>query len=370
LCGTSRLRVLAKTILLRDYDGSEYSIETPLSCKVDLAEVKGKLGIPDLVNTRSFLIDRALVTLWAAANAGKTHEMWPDIVGNFGASPIPLLLFGGCAVRMHSPSSNQPGSPFYRNLKDVDFIVPKNRARDLVRLLTNLAEMLGTRYHHFVSTSDKAFNAMRGGRRYRMRTIDSVNEDGTPTLGMLDIMTDTVDLRHRVDVREDFENPARNRYTISLENFLLTKCQFIFDAPANILRQLKDTGYDYRVLNYPFLKSERIVIGMEEKDIRDVCAILADNPVGESPGSISAAKIKLVLERDKKFALTFRLNIQNLVDGSESLERLQFGRSTISRILEGANEILRVIPVVEKKWANPWWNLDVETPKIFGKVGG
>jgi hypothetical protein len=360
---------LAKIALLKDYDGSEYFADTPLTCKIELDEAKRRLGIPEFVDTKSYLIERALVTLWGAANADKARELSPDVVTeSFGSAAIPLLLFGGGAVRMHSPSANKPESPFFRNLNDVDFIVPRKRGRDLVRLLLKLGDMFGSRYYHFVSTSDRAFNAMRGGLRYRVRTIDKVSEDGTPVLGVLDIMTDSVDLRHRVNVIDDFENPARNAYAISPENLLLTKCQFIFDAPKTILSQLSEAGLDYRVLNYPFLKSDRIVIGMEEKDIRDVSAILADNPVGDASGLISVAKIKNVLEHDKKFALTFRLNIQNLVERSQVFEALQLGRSTISRILEGANELLKGIPVVEKKWKNPWWNLDVETPKIFGKV--
>jgi hypothetical protein len=360
---------LARTVLLRDYDGSEYSVETPLTCNVDIDEIKNRLQVPEFVDAQSYLIERALVTIYGAVNASKAREIGAAAVDeNFGSNPIPLLLFGGAAVRMHSPSANKQGSPFLRNLNDIDFIVPRKRGRDLVRLLVNLGGMFGTRYYHFVSTSDKAFNAMRAGSRYRVRTIDSINEDGTPVLGVLDIMTDSVDLRHKVDVREDYEDPVGNCHTISLENLLLTKCQFILDAPNTELPKLKEAGLEHMVLNYPFLKSNRIVLGMEEKDIRDVCAILADNILGDAPGSINVSKISRVLERDKKFALTFRLNIQNLIEKSQSLEGLQIGRSTISRILDAANQILKSVPVVDKRWNSPWWNLDVETPKIFGKV--
>jgi hypothetical protein len=43
--------------------------------------------------------------------------------------------------------------------------------------------------------------------------------------------------------------------------------------------------------------------------------------------------------------------------------------NTGSFVMERAiEEILKVVPIVEKKWNSPWWNEDVETPDIFGKV--
>lgn len=359
---------MARAVLFRDYDGTEYWLETPLTRNIDLDDVRRSLSLPRFVDTQTFLIERALVTIWAATNAHRLRELYPDIVPkNFGPAPIAALLFGGAAVRMRSPSSNDPGSPFFRILNDVDFIAPKKRCTDLVHLLAKLADMYGTRYYHFVSTSDRRFNAMRGGWRYRVRTIDKIAEDGTPIPGVLDILADWVDLRHKVDVRDDFKNPAQNTYTISLENILLTKCQFIFDAPKALMPQISEAGLEYRVLNYPFLKSDRIVMGMEEKDIKDVCAILADNPVGDTPGSISTAKINRVLQHDKRFALTFRLNLQNIVERTQIIETWKIGRSTMSRILEGSQAILKGVHVVEKRWSSPWWNVDVETPEIFGK---
>jgi hypothetical protein len=131
---------------------------------------------------------------------------------------------------------------------------------------------------------------------------------------------------------------------------------------------MSEAGLDYRILEYPYLKSDKIVLGMEEKDIKDICALIIDNPIGEDPGSISTVTIRRVLERDKKFALTFRLNMQNILQKPQILERLGIGTSAKDRILEGLNEILNVVPVVDKKWNSPWWDTDVETPEIFGKV--
>jgi hypothetical protein len=132
--------------------------------------------------------------------------------------------------------------------------------------------------------------------------------------------------------------------------------------------QISDAGMSYRVLDYPFFKPDRIILGMELKDIKDVCAILADNLVGSEPRSISLDKINRVLRNDEKYALTCRLNLQNLVQNSQILDGLNIGRSTVSRIIEGVEAILNRLPVVDKKWSNPRWNQDVETPQIFGKA--
>jgi hypothetical protein len=359
---------LSKLLLLTDYDGSEYTIDTPLTSKVNLEEIKKSLNIPTFVDKESYPVERALVTIWGAAKSNKIHELYPDVeVKNLGSSPIPLLLFGGAAIRMHSQSSNQPGSPFFRKLNDVDFIVPGKRSTELIRLLIKLGDMFGTRYYHFLTTSDRGFNARRSGLRYRIRTIDRIAEDGTPIPGLLDILVDSVDMRHKVDVREDFKNPSLNSYTISLENLLLTKLQYIFDMPSSVLPSLTSANLEYRVLKYPYLKSDRIVLGMEEKDIRDVCALLMDNTVrSDETESINVSKISRVLH-DKKFALTVRLNLQNILERPQILESWNISKNMISKIQEAANEILKAVPTVDKKWDEPWWDTDVETPEIFSR---
>jgi hypothetical protein len=362
---------MTRVILFRDYNGAELGIDTPLTSNIDLNEVKHSLDIPAFVNTQNYIMEKAVLILYAASNAQKVREAHRTIFPKgFGSMPIPALLFGGVAIRMHSPSCNDPESPFFREPNDIDLILPKKRGSDLVNLLLKLGEIYGTRYYHFVTASDKTFNAIRGGARYRVRTIEKIAEDGAPTPGVLDILTDSVELRHKVDVTRDFSTPAQHRHTISLANILLTKCQFIFDAPASVIPQISEAGLDYRFLNYPMLKSNRVVVGMEEKDIRDVCAILADNPVDGSDAaeSVDLTRIKEVLQRDKKFALTFRLNLQNIVEKPQILEGLKIGGSTISRITDGIRRILEVVPVIDKKWDTPWWNTDVETPDIFGKA--
>jgi len=109
---------------------------------------------------------------------------------------------------------------------------------------------------------------MRAGKRYRVRAIDRILGAESLKPGTLDIFIDEIDLRHKVDVRDFFEDQKSHLYTIGPENVLLAKCQYIFDAPKSAYDDLVQNGLEYRILTYPHYKSDKLLIGIEEKDIR------------------------------------------------------------------------------------------------------
>jgi len=362
---------LKRCILFKDYDGTTFELDTPLTSKVNYEQVRKDLEVPDYVERLSFHIERGLVTVWAGLNAPRMRELFP-IAATLKPvkEPIPVLFFGGAAVRMLCPSTNQSSSPFFRELNDIDFIAPKNRAQDLYKLLLVLSDFCGTRYHYFVARSDHRFNAMRAGRRYRVRTVQKICEDGSVECGVLDIFTDAVDLRHKVDVCEMFSFLKENLYTIGVNNVLLTKCQYIFDVPAGVRSELVSQQLDYRILDYPHYRKDRLLIGIEEKDMKDVCALLLDHGIGEDKDRINLDKMRKVLERDKKFALTFRLNLESILRNETIIREIGIPSVCITQIFSRIHTILEAMPKVDKKWSNPWWNVDVETPQIFGKAPG
>ena len=158
---------MTRHILFQDYDGTTYELETPLTSNVDYEQVVTDLDVPTYVNKSNFHIERGLVTVWAGLNAHRMGELFPTkVIQKPAKEPIPVLFFGGAAVRMLCPSANEPSSPFYRELNDIDLIAPKNRAQDLYKLLLTLGDLFGTRYYYFVARSDRRFNAMRAGKRY------------------------------------------------------------------------------------------------------------------------------------------------------------------------------------------------------------
>lgn len=360
---------MTRCLLTEDYDKTRYEVETPLSSLIDYNQVRTELDVPDYVDPSSFLLERGIVTIWAAMKAGSLRQIKPAAVGlKIKDVPIPVLFFGGGAVKVLCPEANNPKSPLYRQIDDIDLIASRKRGQDLYKLLLALSNICGTRYYHFVTRTDRRFNAMRAGKRYRLRAIDKILSEDSLKPGTLDIFTDEIDLRHKVDVRNALNDPGRYMYTIGVENVLLAKCQYIFDAPRTIREELGRSGLEYRILDYPPYKSDKLLIGIEEKDIKDICAIFIDYEVGEGKNGINLDTIRIVLERDRKFGLTFRLNLESIVRNETFLKRLGLSDGNIENVITKVSAVLEAIPKVEKKWSSPWWNVDVETPQIFGKV--
>jgi hypothetical protein len=102
---------------------------------------------------------------------------------------------------------------------------------------------------------------------------------------------------------------------------------------------------------------------MEDKDIKDVCAIFLDHEIGNGAGKIDAHKLRRILDKDKKFALTATLNLRNIVDRTDLLGKWM-SKNEISKVTSGIELLLKELPVVDKKWDKPWWDTAVETPII------
>jgi len=360
---------LTRCKLIEDYDGTVYEVETPLSSKVDCEEIRRDLAIPDYVDMSSFQIERGLVTVWAGQNAHRMKEIFPDVsLEKAPKESIPMLFFGGAAVRMLCESANNPSGPFFRKLNDIDLIAPRDRAQEMYKFLLALGDLCGTRYHYFITRSDRRFNAMRAGKRFRVRTIESILGDGSLLSGVLDIFTDSIDLRHKVDVRDMFCHPKQGLYTIGATNVLLSKCQYIFDVPATGREELVQQGLGYRILDYPYYRDDRIPIGIEEKDVKDICALLLDCEIGEKVQGIDLNRISRIFGRDKKFALTFRLNMENILRNETFLREGGVSSADIGKVFSRIQSVLDAVPKIDKRWSDAWWNVDVETPQIFQKT--
>jgi hypothetical protein len=360
---------LTRCLLTQDYDKTRYEIETPLSSSIDYKKIRAELQIPEYVNPKDFLLERGIVTIWAARKAGTLSALGLAAEGlKIKNEPIPVLFFGGGAVKILCREANVPTSPLYREIDDIDLIASRKRAQDLYKLLLVLGDVCGTRYYHFVTRTDRRFNAMRAGKRYRVRAIDRILSEDSLRPGTLDIFTDEIDLRHKVDVKDALDNPQAHMYTIGTENILMTKCQYIFDAPRSAREELVREGLEYRILNYPPYRNDRLLIGIEEKDIKDIASIFMTYDVGEGRDCVNPQRIRHVFEKDRKFALTFRLNLENFQRNEKLVKDMGLPDSDTERIMSRITAVLEALPEVDKKWTNPWWNVDVETPQIFGKA--
>ncbi len=352
-----------KAILYEDVDGTTTEVELPLTSNVDPEEIREELGVPSYVDMNYFPMKSAMVTIWAALNAKELHKKYPQVFKKkVSKKPIPVLLFGGGAVKICCEDANGQGV-LSRKLKDTDYIVPKKQGLDFYKLLLNMDEAFGTMYKSFKTKSDGLFNAMRHGDRYRIRTIEGIAEGGIPIVGVMDILCDRIDLRHEIKVKDAFEKHKENLYTIGLEYLILSKTQFIMDYPRENLDKLTEYRQEYRILPYSYYADDKVVLGMEDKDAKDVCAIFLDHPIGNGIGEISSDKIRKVLKKDQKLALTATLNLANLAERPDVL-REWVKKSEAETIKDRIQTLLEGLPKVDKKWDKPWWNTAVETPII------
>jgi len=352
-----------KAILYEDIDGTTYEVELPLKSSVDPEEIRDEFGVPSYVDMNYFPMKNALVTIWAALKAPELHKLYPNAFSKkVSDKPIPVLLFGGAAVKILCKHANGT-SPLARNIKDTDFIVPKKQGSDFCKLLWNMDRAFGTRYKSFSTKSDRLFSALRHGERYRVRTINGVTEEGIPTVTVMDILCDSINLRHKVDVKEAFGEYRGNLYTIGLEYLILSKTQFIMDFPKEKLEELNEFKQEFRILPYPNYAQDKFVLGMENKDVKDICAIFLDHPIGNGKEEIDSEKIRRVLEKDQKFALTVTLNLRNVVEKSGVVEKW-VKKNEAATIVDRIQTLLKKLPKVDKKWNKPWWNTAVETPLI------
>jgi len=349
--------------LYEEPGGATYEVDLPLTSFVDIKEIMGELGLPSYIDLEYFPMRSAIVTIWASQKAPELRRLYPHAYEkDVDKKPIEALLFGGGAMKIHCEHSNGKGA-LSRSIKDVDFIVPKSQGANFCKLLLNMDKAFGTQSKYFRTKGDALFNAMRQGERYRVRTINGTTPEGLPTVTVLDIFCDAIDLRHKIEVKDSFKQSRDNLYTIGLESLILSKSQFIMDLPRADVALLEKHGQEHRVLSCPWYAADKVVLGMEEKDIKDVCAIFLDHSVGEGKGEINRNKLRRVLEKDKRLALTVMLNLQNMAEKTKPLEKW-LGAADLSKVVDRIHSVLEVLPKVDKKWDKPWWNTAVETPMI------
>jgi hypothetical protein len=137
------------------------------------------------------------------------------------------------------------------------------------------------------------------------------------------------------------------------------------DTSKDDLQSLRESGQEFRILPYEGYHQDKIILGMEERDIRDVCALFLDHPIGAGNESIDPNKMlrdmKAFSGLDKRITLTLTLNLRNLVKRTELL-KAWLSRAQIATVSDRIEELLSHLPSVDEKWNKPWWNTTVETP--------
>jgi hypothetical protein len=208
---------------------------------------------------------------------------------------LPLRLIGGLAVQLHAENGLHPR--LQRDPKDIDFVTLKGKGVAAEDLMKSMGY-----------APDTEFNQLNGHRR--LLFYDKAHRR------QVDIFVGAFEMAHIVPITERIE---LDRVTIPLAELLLTKLQ---------------------------------VVQLNEKDQRDIIAILYHHPVGTSDeNAINGSYVAKLLAIDWGLWRTTKLNIQR------SLEALPgYG-------LEPEQQEL-----VEKRLADLWSRIESEPKSTRWKL--
>ena len=154
---------------------------------------------------------------------------------------LTLRVTGGAAIAMRCPSSQM--SPLARAYGDIDLVAPVKEARTLTELFARLGYQ-----------PDLAFNALHGARR--LFFWDPVNAR------QVDVFLDIVEMCHKLDLTARMH---LSETTIPLADLLLSKLQ---------------------------------IVETNDKDLKDILALLVDHPFSEDETGINLVHISQVTGSD------------------------------------------------------------------------
>jgi hypothetical protein len=337
-----------KAVLYEDFR-DKIELDTPLTSNADIMKLRTELGIPQYVAAEDYLMRRLVVTVWAARNVNLICEQLSgDAKKRVPRSPVDVAFFGGAAFRLLCKGSNQSGA-FHRALNDLDIITAKERATDLINLMSVLGQVFGTEYFHFVTTADRLFNNAMRPKRYRIHAVNGLH-DGIPAAGEMDIFCDRIAMCHTVDVGKELKNAPTNLYTIGLEKLLLTKLQFIKKIPKEVI----DPSNEYRIIGD--FDGKNVLVGMEDKDFRDVASVFHDYDLGEDDGEIRINELYDILKKDLNMCKTVHLNLLGIL---KNTHRLNLPREHASIIEDKIRKLIKELPEAREgflgAFKKQWW---------------
>ncbi len=207
---------------------------------------------------------------------------------------ITLRLLGGLAVRLHSESAAKHRS-LVRPYPDIDFATPNKQASKIEKIFGELDY-----------APNKNFNLFNGD--IRLMFFDEANQR------QIDIFIAQFVMCHKVPITErmNLDSP-----TIPLAELILTKLQ-IFE--------------------------------MNEKDIRDVCALLLDHPLGENDvETINVTRIMQLTGDDWGLWKTSMLSIAKVKRYVQTVEMDSAEHETLRARLGGLEAAMQNSPK-SMKW--------------------
>jgi hypothetical protein len=276
-------------VVVDPFTQEKLPLHLPLAFQTEPEASRRALGLPEYVDVSDSVMAHAV---------GVLHAMSQDLPGH------DIALLGGVAFRFRSPSSNSNTSGLRRPLHDIDLSCHHADVKKVHSALLGLGLRHGSALSIVETHADRMFNALMGGRRLRLHNVNEV-VGGRCVLGTIDLLADEFKFCHNMDLKADISQAPKDGHTLPLSTLLLTKLQFIQSIPARDSGQV--TG---RILG-PFGKRE-VVIGPEDKDVKDILALLMDRSLGDNFGEISPTAFVGPLSSDWGFWTTVRMNLDHI----------------------------------------------------------
>lgn len=191
---------------------------------------------------------------------------------------VPLRLIGGLAVRLHAANDVHPA--LRRDFKDIDFATIKGRGKEVGRFIESMGYM-----------PNKTFNTMNSGRRGLFYDTKHGRQ--------VDVFVGSFEMCHAIPITDRI---ALEPMTIPLAELLLTKLQ---------------------------------VVELNEKDQRDIFALIHEHEVGESDEeTINAEWIAKLCANDWGIWRTCQLNVERSRKGVDTYDLSPTERAIVSDRLE------------------------------------
>jgi hypothetical protein len=191
---------------------------------------------------------------------------------------VPMRLIGGLAVRIRVDDAFPAG--LSREYKDIDFVTLKGRSKLVSRFLEDMGY-----------EPQKQFNAMNGHERLLFHDLGNERQ--------LDVFVGVFRMCHEIPINDRITHDAM---TLPLAELLLTKLQ---------------------------------IVSLNEKDLRDIVAILHHHEIADADGdTINAARVAQLCSEDWGLWRTCKMNFERVRQGLASYDMASDERLTIERRLD------------------------------------
>jgi hypothetical protein len=210
------------------------------------------------------------------------------IIDQGHAKGVTLRLLGGLAVHLRAPSASHRA--LARTYPDIDFATVNNRGQTVETLLAELGY-----------EPNKTFNLLNGNAR--LLFYDTAHNR------QIDVFVGTFEMCHRIPITSRLRLEP---LTLPLAELLLTKLQ---------------------------------IVQMNEKDLRDICALVLDHPLGEADGeTINLPRIVQLCSEDWGLWKTVTLSTGKVREYVRAAELDAASKSTIVERLGALTGALHASP--------------------------